>query len=182
MFILCSLKNATDWVLLIVPQCSVLARRGRRSGMIFYWETNLMCKTVIWRTFRYFWSCTSLIKSRLPSLPLHAGEQCRGTQGGARPSLCHCWLWCGSLWVAFMASSFASGEDVLAEPWPTGHGGDVPCVASVFPPPHQKGNWWRWWSFGLSSSLPGFGPFWWVLYPFLFGNVFHSFCVFLMEE
>lgn len=91
-----------------------------------------MSKTKDWRIFRCFGSYAFLTESTLPSLPLHAGEQCCGTQGGARPLLCHSWLCCGSVCVALMSSP-GSGEHILAESWPTGHDGDGPYVAPVFP-------------------------------------------------
>lgn len=92
-FILCSLKKGNR--LNIVDSTAVLSTCKEEQKV---WDSlslgkylqsnlsyNLMPKTVIRRIFRCFGSFTSLIKSRLPLLLLHAGEQRCGIWSGTRP-------------------------------------------------------------------------------------------------
>lgn len=155
MFILCSLKK--DNRLNIVDSTAVLStcKEGQKVwdslSLGRYLQSNLsynsMSKTVFGRIFRCFGSFTSLIKSRLPLVLLHAGEQRCGIWSGTRPFrlslLTVLWLptWqCptpASLALRSSSTSVSGGEHACRVLFCWAQWSAVPCVIPALPPPHQ---------------------------------------------
>ena len=191
---LCSLKKATDWILLTVLQCSALARRGRRSRMIFHWESIFRVNSVtVWCPEQSLEGCLDALGAVLHWWK--ADSLCCFSMWGSSTVVSRCLEWHKTLrsvaaqrgvapYVGMPSPCFTSPCVLLSICFRRFSMLAESCCAGC------SGQQWRVWyqHFPLLTSkdtggdggvlisapvFPAFVWFRWMLYHLLFGKLFH---------